>query len=128
MIPSIELNNSVYETLQSLEADVYEYKPTSPSFPFIEIGAEIELDVDTKTDRRTTHDITIHAFTMEQTPYEIKKLSHEIKNKILKLNDVKGFQVDYVYLTNLLTLSEPNNSNNAIYHAVLQFEIALTKI
>ena len=127
MIPSIQLNKRIYQVLKELDVDVYDFKPTEPDFPFVEIGAEIELDANTKTDCRTTHDITIHAFTMEEAPYEIKQLNHEIKNKIKKLNNVEGFQVDYVHLTNLLTLSEPNNNNNAIYHAVLQFEVALTK-
>ncbi len=127
MIPSIELNKRIYQVLKELDVDVYDFKPTEPDFPFVEIGAEIELDADTKTDCRTTHDITIHAFTLEETPFEIKQLNHEIKNKIKKLNNVEGFQVDYIHLTNLLTLSEPNNNNSAIYHAVLQFEVALTK-
>ncbi|WP_203246338.1 hypothetical protein [Sporosarcina beigongshangi] len=122
---SIELQKAIYQQLALGSYDVTEIKQTSPVFPFIEIGQEIQRDVNVKSHNRTFHHVTIHTFSKGSDSSVSKVMNQFVKDSILNLKQVDSFQVDFVRLDNLLTLTE-TEIDTTIWHGILQFEIELT--
>lgn len=125
-IPSIELQKAVYQALNNGEYPVYEILPTDTAMPYITIGDEILTEDNTKTTKRTVHNITINTWSKGFDSTASKQMNHMVMSAILNLTIVSGFLVDIITLELLETLQEQQNDGSAIWHGVLQFEVTLS--
>ncbi|MDW0112157.1 hypothetical protein QT711_03100 [Sporosarcina saromensis] len=125
LIPSVELQKAIIKTL-SPHHKVVSVKSDDVTFPFVEIGSEIERDGGTKTHNRSYHHLTIHTWTKSNSPLDSKTLNHSVKHKIMNLQTVEGFYLDFVKLSSVMTMTE-TEADTTIWHGILQFEIEMTK-
>jgi len=125
IIGQIELQKAVYKSL-SKSYFVTEIKPSEPTFPFIEIGNIIERDISIKTNKRSAYNITLHTYAKGTDSSESKMLNEYVKKKMLELNGVNGFYLDYVALDTITTLTE-TETDGTIFHGVLFFDVNLTE-
>ena len=122
--PSIELQKSIYNKLNSGVYEVVEIKPQNLTFPYIEIGEEIQRDSNTKSHLRTVHNVTIHTFSKGNDSIPSKEINHFVKESILNLDNVNGFEVDMVSLDMMMTLKE-QETDGTIFHGIIQIQITL---
>lgn len=125
LIPSVELQKAIYSKL-STAYKVVQIKSANPSFPFIEIGNEVLLDDNTKTEKRTVHNVTIHTYSKSTSSIESKTLNHFVKESILGQLEINGFYVDKAKSKMVTTLTE-EDVNSVIWHGVLQFELSISQ-
>lgn len=121
---SIELQKSIYSKLNNGVYKVVEIKPKELIFPFIEIGEEIQRDSNTKSNLRTVHNVTIHTWSKGKDSIPSKEMNQFVKESILNLDTVNGFEVDIVTLETMMTLKE-QETDSTIFHGVIQIEITL---
>ena len=122
---SIELQKSILNKLDEGVYKVVDIKPKVLPFPFIEIGEEIQRDSDDKTNFRTVHNVTIHTWSKGNSSIQSKEMNQFVKESILKLDTVNGFEIDIVTLEMMMTLKE-QETDSTIFHGVIQIEITLT--
>lgn len=125
-VASIELHKAINLALKG-NYRVTEVKSLNPNFPFIEIGEFIELDTLNKTNNRPLFHATIHTFSRSQNSIESKQMNEFVKDKIMNLSNVQGFNVDMTKLDNIFTLKEIEEQKETVFHGVLQIEIQLTE-
>lgn len=126
VIASIELQKAIYSALKNGSYSVFEIAPPNIAFPYITIGEETLTTDDTKTNKRTVHNVTIHTWSEGSSSAEIKVMNHFVLTTILNNLKVNGFYLDMVSLELQTTIKE-QDSDSTIFHGVLQFEITLTK-
>lgn len=127
MIASIELQKSIVRQLSQSNYHVTEVKEVNPTFPFIEIGAEVLLDDNAiKTDTRTFHNVTIHTFSKSYDSSQSKTMNHYVKESMLSLS-VDSFNVDIAKLGMMTTQKETESDGTTIFHGVLTFDYELTQ-
>lgn len=126
MIAQIELQKAIYSTL-SESFNVTEIKSTEPVFPFIELGNIIERNVSNAIYRMGTFNVTIHTFSKGYDSTESKTLNEYVKSKMLQLENVNGFNLDYVKLDSITNLNE-TETDGTVFHGVLFFNVHLTEL
>lgn len=125
-VASIELQKAVYKALNAGNYSVYDIVPPNTALPYISIGDETLTTDDTKTSKRTVHNVSIHTWSMGNSSAESKMMNHFVLQTILNDLEVNGFYVDMVNLELQTTLKE-QSSDSTTFHGVLQFEVTLTK-
>lgn len=122
---TIELQNSIFNKLNNGVYKVVEIQPKSLSFPLIIIGEEIQRDSNDKSHYRTVHNVTIHTWTKGYDSIPSKEINQFVKESILNLDNVNGFEVDKTSLDMITTFKE-QEADGTIFHGVIQIEITLT--
>lgn len=126
-IASLELQKAVYSALSKGSYPVYEIAPPDTVFPYIVIGEETLTTSNTKTNKRTVHNITIHTWSKGSSSAVIKTMNDFVVQILLDGLLVNGFYVDIATLEMQTTLKELA-TDGTIFHGVNQFEIILTKM
>lgn len=124
MVRSIEIQRAILTELSRGEYQVLEIVPRDTAFPLIQIGDSVMLSSDTKTHRRTTHNITIHTWSKATSSVESKQIDDYVVNALRDGFEVQGFSLDNWGLALLTTLKEVHDDFN-IFHGVIQFEFTL---
>ena len=122
---SIELQKSILNKLDEGVYKVVDIKPKVLPFPFIEIGEEIHRNSTGNFVLRTVHNVTIHTWSKGNSSIQSKEMNQFVKESILKLDTVNGFEIDIVTLEMMMTLKE-QETDSTIFHGVIQIEITLT--
>lgn len=128
MIPSIELQRSVYAALKSGTYGVYDQFQQDKPKPFITIGEETLLDISTKVEKITSHLITVHTWSESVSSKEVKEMNHSVKSSLIDTSlIVDGFVVLMSSLDLNQTLKE-QDGNSMIYHGITQIEYRLQEV
>jgi hypothetical protein len=128
MIPSIELQRSVYAALKGGTYGVYDQFQQNKPTPFITIGEETLLDISTKVEKMTNHLITVHTWSKSVSSQEVKEMNYFVKSSIIDTPpNVDGFIVLMSSLDLTQTLKE-QDGNSIIYHGITQIEYRLQEV
>lgn len=131
MNPSIELQKAVYQKLSQGPYTVIDIGTTNstPAFPYILIGEEIMIDVGTKTERRTSHLMTIHCWSKYQGSKETKEMIDFVWRSLKDGLEVDGFSVDYIRLSLSQVMQDKDIVDDVqVNHGVVQIEFDLTEV
>jgi Protein of unknown function (DUF3168) len=124
-IASIELQKAIYAALNKGEYPVFEVVPPNTKFPYIALGEEVVTDSDTKTNKRTVHNFTIHTWSKGSSSTESKVINDIVKQSLLDGISVNGFSMDLITLE-MLTAMKEQGADGTVFHGVHQYEITLT--
>lgn len=126
-VASLELQKAVFTALSNGSYAVYEVIPPNTQMPYIQIGEETLTHNNTKTSKRTVHNITIHTWSKGSSSSKSKVLNDFVMQTLLDGFEVSGFYLDMITLEMLTTIKE-QDTDTTIFHGVLQFEITLTNM
>ena len=125
-IASVELQKAVFAVLKAGTYSVHEVVPPSTKFPYIVIGEEVLTHSNTKTNKRTVHNITIHTWSKGSSSANSKVMNNFVVQTLLKDFAVNGFNLDMATLEMQTTLKEAG-ADGTVFHGVNQFEITLSE-
>lgn len=130
LVASVELQKAVYSTLKTGSYPVYEIVPPNTDMPYITLGDENLTFSNTKTNKRTVHNITINTWSQGSSSNESKIMNDYVLQTLINGFTVNGYDMDMITLELLRTIKEQGTESLSqyIFHGVLQFEIILTNM
>jgi len=127
MIPSVELQKAIYESLDEGIYQVYEVVPNVDRMPLITLGSLRKSEDFTKTNtNRFTFSITIHGWSIGKSSVESKMIEEFIYQSITEL-EMDDYDVEFVRLAMNENLKEEETDDRVIFHSVQEFEITIKK-
>lgn len=127
MIPSVELQKTIYEVLDEGIYQVYEVVPNVDRMPLITLGSLRKSEDFTKTNtNRFTFSITIHGWSIGKSSVESKMIEEFIYQSITEL-EMDDYDVEFVRLVMNENLKEEETDDRVIFHSVQEFEITIKK-
>lgn len=127
MIPSVELQKAIYESLDEGIYQVYEVVPNVDRMPLITLGSLRKSEDFTKTNtNRFTFSITIHGWSIGKSSIESKMIEEFIYQSITEL-EMDDYDVEFVRLAMNENLKEEETDDRVIFHSIQEFEITIKK-
>lgn len=127
MIPSVELQKAIYESLDEGIYQVYEVVPNVDRMPLITLGSLRKSEDFTKTNtNRFTFSITIHGWSIGKSSVESKMIEEFIYQSITEL-EMDDYDVEFVRLAMNENLKEEETDDRVIFHSIQEFEITIKK-
>lgn len=127
MIPSVELQKAIYESLDEGIYQVYEVVPNVDRMPLITLGNLRKSEDFTKTNiNRFTFSITIHGWSIGKSSVESKMIEEFIYQSITEL-EMDDYDVEFVRLAMNENLKEEETDDRVIFHSIQEFEITIKK-
>lgn len=125
VVAAVELQKAIYEAL-SRQYEVFEVsKPNHPK-PFIQFGEESMSDVNTKSHKRTEHNVGLISYFKGTSSIPHKEMNAFILESINRNLRVSGFSVDLVLL-GLHHTTKEEKSDGVIFRTITTFDITLSR-
>jgi len=124
MIGNEALQIGIFNTLQDAGLNVYQYVPTSATYPLVAMGEEYIISAHTKTGYFMEIVHTIHAYSSSINKKEINNIISNVMESLKSLLVLEnGFYVSVSSLEDITTRID----NDGVFHSTMAFNFRIGK-
>lgn len=128
MVPSIELQKTIYQELTKGNYPVVEVVPKDlDEMPLITMqNFNRETNFTKTNNERFTFSVMIHGWSFSRSSLEIKEIEEYIYQVIMNLKMV-NYDVELVILGMNQNLKEEQAADRVVFHSIQEFEIVISR-